>query len=169
MTDTLDDQIDELIRVVSDPIQGASKMFATTKAWERSEVELALCRSLRRLASTPPTAASPTEPPTAETILTAMGEIMRDLQSGRMTAADAKARLYAYQIALSAMRTIDTTQARRQKEERLRKTQRTAQTNSRPPSTIAATASPRREARRRNRQKTSRKTTARVVTGLRPV
>src|SRR5271163_3617551 len=136
MTDTLDDQIDELIRVVSDPIQGASKMFATTKAWERSEVELALCRSLRRLASTPPTAASPTEPPTAETILTAMGEIMRDLQSGRMTAADAKARLYAYQIALSA---------------------------------IAATASPRREARRRNRQKTSRKTTARVVTGLRPV
>ena len=78
-----------------------------------------------------------------------MGEIMHALTHGRITAADAKARLYAHQIALSALRTIDNAKARRQKEERLRKDQ----TNSRRANTTAPTASRRRKAQRRNQAK----------------
>ena len=75
-----------------------------------------------------------------------MANIMADLTSGKITAADAKARLYAHQIALSALRTIDNAKAARQKEERLRQT---ASQNSQ--RTQPATASPRRKEQRRNR------------------
>jgi len=57
---------------------------------------------------------------TPQSILQAMNGILVSLTNGSMTAADAKARLYAHQIALSAMRTLDAAKARRQKEERLR-------------------------------------------------
>jgi hypothetical protein len=120
--------------------------------------------SLRSQQPTTPAPASGTSAtiPTPDTTLQAMGEIMTALTSGTITAADAKARLYAHQIALSAIRTIDTAQARRQKEERLRRTQKATPFQPTKSSTTAsrrfpktATASPRREAQRRNRTTTS--------------
>jgi hypothetical protein len=122
-------------------------------------VEIAFCRVTRILAATArtPSAPAPTGPPTANTTLEAMGEIMADLRSGKITAADAKARLYAHQIALSALRTIDNAKARRQKEERLRR--QTASQNSQ--RTQPATASPRREAQRRSRRTAKKKKNSR--------
>ncbi len=121
--------------------------------------ELAECkRQLAKHTETPasPGASQPGTPPTAQSILATMGEIMAALTEGRMTAADAKARLYAHQIALSAMRTIDQAARARQKEERLRK----KPTSSRPAKRLhAPTASKRREAQRPNRKTTTRRTT----------
>jgi crotonobetainyl-CoA:carnitine CoA-transferase CaiB-like acyl-CoA transferase len=134
------------------PKDAGAQFYALIKTWERKDVEIAFCRVVRTLASTARTPAAAAaedaaKPPTANSTLEAMGEIMHALTTGKITAADAKARLYAHQIALSALRTIDNAKARRQKEERLRRT--TASPNSQ--RTQPATASPRRKAQRRNR------------------
>jgi len=89
-----------------------------------------------------------TERPTAESILLAMGTIMTALTNGSMSAADAKARLYAHQIALSAMRTIDTAEARKKKEARLRRTAAASSPRRKPaPATSSRHASPKPKAR----------------------
>jgi hypothetical protein len=152
MTDELDAKVEILTALFnSGDADAGAQFYALIKAWERRDVEIAFCRVVRTLATTAqtPAAAAVGEAaklPTANSTLEAMGNIMADLTSGKITAADAKARLYAHQIALSALRTIDNAKARRQKEERLRQT---ASQNSQ--RTQPATASPRRKAQRCNR------------------
>jgi crotonobetainyl-CoA:carnitine CoA-transferase CaiB-like acyl-CoA transferase len=150
MSDELDTRVEILTALFnSGDADAGAQFYALIKTWERKDVEIAFCRVMRILAGTArtPTAPAPTGPPTATTTLEAMGEIMHALTTGSITAADAKARLYAHQIALSALRTIDNAKARRQKEERLRRT--TVSPSSQ--RTQPATASPRRKAQRRNR------------------
>jgi crotonobetainyl-CoA:carnitine CoA-transferase CaiB-like acyl-CoA transferase len=151
MTDDLDAKVEILTAFFnSGDADAGAQFYALLKTWERKDVEIAFCRVVRTLASTARTPAAAVEEaaklPTANSTLEAMGNIMADLTSGKITAADAKARLYAHQIALSALRTIDNAKARRQKEERLRR--QTASQNSL--RTQPATASPRRKAQRRN-------------------
>jgi crotonobetainyl-CoA:carnitine CoA-transferase CaiB-like acyl-CoA transferase len=162
MSDELDTRVEILTALFNSgdgperqPKDAGAQFYALIKTWERKDVEIAFCRVMRILAATArtPTAPAPTGPPTANSTLEAMGTIMADLTSGRITAADAKARLYAHQIALSALRTIDNAKARRQKEERLRRT--TASPNSQ--RTQPATASPRRKSTsRKNHQRRNR-------------
>jgi hypothetical protein len=164
MSDDLDAKLQASIALFNpETPDSGSHFYALVKTWERRDVEILLCRLLRTAAQTTTTTPprKPTGPPTATTTLEAMGEIMAALTTGRITAADAKARLYAHQIALSALRTIDNAKARRQKEERLRQT---ASQNYQ--STQPSTASPRRKPQRRNRpvpsasRRTTKKTTA---------
>jgi len=128
------------------------------------ETELETVRS-QQPPTPAPASGTPAAIPTPDTTLEAMGQIMQDLASGKLSAADGKARLYAHQIALSAMRTIDTAKARRQKEERLR------QTKNRSPRTIsqaaASHASRRREAQRQDKRQDKRQTTTKKTTGRR--
>jgi hypothetical protein len=152
MSDDIDARLEILTAIYnSGDADAAAQFYALIKTWERKDVEIAFCRVMRILAATARTPAAVAgvvaQLPTANSTLEAMGTIMADLTSGRITAADAKARLYAHQIALSALRTIDNAKARRQKEERLRRT--TASPNYQ--RTQPATASPRRKAQRRNR------------------
>jgi len=153
MTDELDAKVEILTALFnSGDADAGAQFYALIKAWERRDVEIAFCRVVRTLATTArtpaPAVGEATRLPTANSTLEAMGNIMADLTSGKITAADAKARLYAHQIALSALRTIDNAKAARQKEERLRQT---ASQNYR--STQPSTASRRRKAQRRNQAK----------------
>jgi hypothetical protein len=172
MTDELDAKVEILTALFnSGDADAGGQFYALVKTWERRDVEIAFCRVVRILATTARTpaaaaAADAAKPPTANSTLEAMGEIMHALTHGRITAADAKARLYAHQIALSALRTIDNAKAARQKEERLRK----SQTNTiRRASATAPTASPRRRrttkknARRRNPHSAKTKTTTKPI------
>ena len=148
MSDDQDAKLQTAIALFNpETLDSGTHFYALVKTWERRDVEILLCRLLRTAAQTTTTTPprKPTGPPTANTTLEAMGEIMDALTNGKMTAADAKARLYAHQIALSALRTIDNAKAARQKEERLRQT---ASQNYR--STRPSTASRRRKAQRRN-------------------
>jgi hypothetical protein len=175
MSDELDAKLEAATALFNpETLDSGGHFFALVKVWERRDVEIILCRLLRTgaKATTPAPSRTPTGTPTATTTLEAMGEIMDALTNGRITPADAKARLYAHQIALSALRTIDNARARRQKEERLR-TQQTAghqrTTSSASPRTPAPTASPRREAQRRNRPvpRPSRRTSKRTPASAR--
>ena len=131
---------------------------------ERLEAENQLLRreldqAKKAAAATTPAPASGIIP-TADTTLQAMGDIMAALSAGRISAVDAKTQLYAHQIALSAIRTLDTAKAQRQKEERLRKTT----TKSKSPIQSAPTASPKRQPQRPNPKKKRKKNIARRPT-----
>jgi short subunit dehydrogenase-like uncharacterized protein len=97
----------------------------------------------------------PARTPTPQTILAEMGKILAGLASGKLKATDAKATLYAHQIALSAMRTIEQAARAQQKEDRLCKSEATKRSQQR-------RESPKREAPRQGHQpnrQTTKKTT----------
>jgi hypothetical protein len=136
-----------------------TEFFQLIATWSRRDLELAFRQALTNRA---PQALIPENLPapiTATSTLEAMQHIMQALASGSMSAADAKARLYAHQIALSALRTIDTARNRRQKEARLCQTQTTTSTATfASPKKTAATASKKHAARPGARTKTSKTT-----------
>jgi len=92
----------------------------------------------------------------AESICQRAGEIANKIAFGEIDPEQGKTALYALQVALSAIRTQDTAKAARQKEERLRQTQRA--TTSLSTKSTSRHASPKPEARGKNRQKKKRRT-----------
>jgi hypothetical protein len=109
-----------------------------------------------------PASLSVGERPTPDSVLDSMAQITARLNNGSMSAADAKARLYAHQIALSAMRTIDVAEARRRKEARIRRkirqdSQKTSSPKPPAPARSRSAASSTRSPRPTSRKKASPK------------